>query len=151
MPFLEALHMDYLKSRPRRKGDLDRHMRVGYVRESVGDDSQPLTEQLIKLKGCEKVFCDKPGTTLLQPEFKKMYDFLRPGDTLVITRLDRLASCLDDLLPAIWELVRMNVGLVVLDQDIDTAKQDCGPFFSALDAVGCALEVWHSEKLVQQR
>lgn len=154
MSLLLDLEIDYLKSRPRRKGDLDRNLTVGYVRESVGDDSQPLAEQLGKMKGCDKVFCDKPvkpGTTSPQPEFQKMYDFLREGDTLVVARLDRLACCLDDLLPAIWDLCRMNVELVVPDQDIDTAKQDCRHFFGALDAIASAMEVWHSEELAQQR
>jgi len=149
----ESLHLEFLRNRPPRKGDLDRKLRVGYVRVSYGNDSQPLAEQIEKMKGCDKVFCDKskPGTTSSHPEFRKMYDFLREGDTLVVTRLDRLSNSLDDLLPAIWELCRMNVELVAVDQDIDTLNQDCGPMFRALDALGCALEVWHEEELAMQR
>jgi len=148
MSLLLDLEIDYLKNRPRRKGDLDRKLRVGYMRESVGDFSQPLTEQINKMKGCDKVFCDKPGTISPQPELKKMYHFLREGDTLVVTRLDRLATCLDDLLSAISELGLMNVELVVVDEYINTANQDCG-LFHAMDAIGGALEVWHEEELAQ--
>jgi DNA invertase Pin-like site-specific DNA recombinase len=107
------------------------------------------------MKGCDRVFSDKPvkhGTTFSRPEFKKMYNFLRKGDTLVITRLDRLAGSLEDLLSALWDFCcGLEVELVVLDEGIDTLSQDCGPMFRALDAIGSALEVWCEEELALER
>lgn len=144
------LHMDALKNRPPRKGDLNRNLRVGYVRESVGDYSQPLTEQITKTKGCHKVFCDKftRGTSQTR---EKLFHFLREGDTLVVTRLDRLATSLDDLISAISELSLMKVDLVVLDENINTKNGRKGDLFSTLDSIACALETWQEEEMAAVR
>ena len=63
---------------------------VGYTRvSSVG---QSLEVQRDKLKDCEKVFEEqKSGTSDQPPRLKACLEYVRPGDTLVVTRLDRLA------------------------------------------------------------
>lgn len=63
---------------------------VGYARvSSVG---QSLEVQLEKLKHCSKIFQDKKsGTTTNRPALNECMNYVREGDTLVITRLDRLA------------------------------------------------------------
>jgi DNA invertase Pin-like site-specific DNA recombinase len=63
---------------------------VGYARvSSVG---QSLEVQLDKLKSCDKVYREKKsGSSSQRPQLKACLDYVREGDTLVITRLDRLA------------------------------------------------------------
>ena len=63
---------------------------VGYARvSSVG---QSLDVQLDKLKDCDKVFQEKKtGTSSTRPRLKACLEYVRDGDTLVVTRLDRLA------------------------------------------------------------
>ena len=63
---------------------------VGYARvSSVG---QSLDLQLEKLSSCEKLFQEKASATSdNRPELKERLNYVREGDTLVVTRLDRLA------------------------------------------------------------
>lgn len=93
---------------------------VGYAR--VSSYGQSLEVQLDKLKACDKVFCEKTsGRTDNRVELKKCLDYLREGDILVITKLDRLARNTRDLLNLVNELERKNVRFTVIDQQIDTS------------------------------
>jgi DNA invertase Pin-like site-specific DNA recombinase len=69
---------------------------VGYARvSSLGQD---LAVQLAKLKGCDKVFREKrSGVDAGRPELKACLEYLREGDTLLVTKLDRLARSTPDL------------------------------------------------------
>jgi DNA invertase Pin-like site-specific DNA recombinase len=72
---------------------------LGYAR--VSTTGQDLDGQLIKLKsaGCSKIYREKlSGARCDRPELAKVIAILKPGDTLVITRLDRLARSTRDLL-----------------------------------------------------
>ena len=87
---------------------------VGYARvSSVG---QSLEVQMAKLAHCDKVFNEKKsGTTTSQREaFKNCMEYIREGDTLVVTKLDRLARSIGDLCKIMDELQRKNVALSVL-------------------------------------
>jgi DNA invertase Pin-like site-specific DNA recombinase len=97
--------------------------KIGYAR--VSSSSQNLDAQIQSLKdsGCEKVFKEKiTGTNTNRPQFKALMKFLREGDVLYITRLDRLARNSRDLLNIKHELDEREIGLVVIEQDIDTTK-----------------------------
>ena len=90
---------------------------VGYAR--VSTIGQSLDIQLDKLRdyGCEEIFKDKhTGTTADRPALKECRKYLRCGDTLVITKLDRLARSTFHLTQIADELGSNNVELVVLDQ-----------------------------------
>lgn len=64
--------------------------KVGYVR--VSSSGQSLEIQLDKLKDCDKIFQEKrSATTNNRPKLKDCLEYVREKDTLVITRLDRLA------------------------------------------------------------
>jgi DNA invertase Pin-like site-specific DNA recombinase len=74
-------------------------MNVGYAR--VSTSSQNLENQIDQLKstGCEKIFSEKRSgkNEANREQFKTMMDFLREGDVLYITKLDRLARSLINL------------------------------------------------------
>jgi DNA invertase Pin-like site-specific DNA recombinase len=95
---------------------------VGYARvSSVG---QKLDVQLEKLKqyGCDKIFEEKAsGTTQNRVQLKRCLDYLREGDSLVITKLDRLARSTFHLTQIANQLEEKSVDFVVLDQQIDTS------------------------------
>jgi DNA invertase Pin-like site-specific DNA recombinase len=62
---------------------------VGYAR--VSSTGQDLAVQLEKLSGCDKVFKEKrSGVDVGRPELKRCLEYLREGDTLLVTKLDRL-------------------------------------------------------------
>lgn len=108
---------------------------VGYARVSSFD--QPLEIQLEKLKECEKVFQEKiSGTKNKRPQLERCLEYLRQGDTLVISRLDRLARSTLDLCQIAAELERKSVHLRVLDQNIDTGDATGRLLFNMLGAIG---------------
>ena len=108
---------------------------VGYARvSSVG---QSLDVQLEKLQQCDKVFQEKlSGTSSKRPRLKACLEYVREGDTLIITRLDRLARSTLDLCQIAAELERKNVHLRVLDQSIDTSDATGRLLFNMLGAIG---------------
>ena len=74
-------------------------MIIGYAR--VSTDDQKLDGQLDALKaaGAEKTFADKiTGTARSRPELDRLFDQLRQGDVITVTKYDRLARSLRDLL-----------------------------------------------------
>ena len=93
--------------------------RVGYARvSSVG---QSLEVQLDKLKHCDKIYQDKKsGASSKRPRLKACLEYIREGDTLVVTRLDRLARSTLHLCQIATDLERKQVNLQVLDQNINT-------------------------------
>lgn len=110
--------------------------RVGYAR--VSGIGQSLDLQLDKLKaaGCKKIYQEKlSGTTAQRSQFKICMDYLREGDTLVITRLDRLARSVFDLAKILSHFEKERIDLCVLDQNIDTATSEGRLLFNLLAAV----------------
>ena len=93
---------------------------VGYARvSSVG---QNLAVQLDKLKHCDKTYEEKKsGVASKRPRLEACLEYVREGDTLVVTRLDRLARSTLRLCQIAAELERKQVNLQVLDQNIDTS------------------------------
>src|SRR5262245_41514615 len=106
-------------------------MRVGYARVSSRD--QDLTVQLDKLRHCEKVYQEKyTGTTDKRPQLQACLDFVREGDVLVITRLDRLARSLLHLYEIDRLLKQKHVKLQVIEQQIDTTTPHGQALFGML-------------------
>ena len=95
----------------------------GYARVSTTD--QDLTIQVTKLKeaGCEVIRQEKfTGTTRDgRTELRTLLDFIRPGDILMVTRIDRLARSIGDLQDIVRELRTRGASLKATEQPIDTA------------------------------
>ena len=110
--------------------------KVGYGRISSID--QNLDEQQSKLdeNGCEKVFLDKHTSIAADgPRLKEVLNYVRQGDSLVITRLDRLARSTYHLTRIAQELRDKGIDLVVLDQNIDTSTPTGKLFFDMLASI----------------
>ena len=107
---------------------------VGYARvSSVG---QSLEIQLDKLKHCDKVFQEKKsGTSGKQPRLDACLEYMREGEALVVTRLDRLARSTLHLCQIAAELERKQVVLQVLDQNINTNDATGRLLFYMLGAI----------------
>jgi DNA invertase Pin-like site-specific DNA recombinase len=110
-------------------------MFVGYAR--VSSAGQSLDVQLEKLKSCEKVFQEKQSGRSAQSreQLQMCLDFVREGDTLIITKLDRLCRSTIDLLQVAQRLEAKGVSLRVLDQNIDTATPAGKLMFTMLGAI----------------
>jgi DNA invertase Pin-like site-specific DNA recombinase len=109
-------------------------MKVGYAR--VSSFGQSLDVQLEKLKDCDKIFHEKQsGTTDKRVELQNCLDFVRDGDVLVITKLDRLARNTRDLLNIVNNLESKNVMLKILDQNVGTDTASGKLMFTLLGAI----------------
>jgi DNA invertase Pin-like site-specific DNA recombinase len=107
---------------------------VGYARvSSVG---QSLEVQLEKLKHCDKLYQEKKsGASGRRPQLKACLEYIREGDTLVVTRLDRLARSTLHLCQIAADLERKQVNLQVLDQNINTHSTTGRLLFNMLGAI----------------
>jgi DNA invertase Pin-like site-specific DNA recombinase len=98
-------------------------MLIGYARCSSASQSLDLQNEALAQAGCEKVFAEKASgrSTRDRHELAQALDFVREGDTLVVTRLDRLARSVGDLHWIIEKLTDKGVQFRCLSQSgVDT-------------------------------
>ena len=109
--------------------------KIGYAR--VSSTGQSLDVQLAKLQHCDKLFSEKKSaiSTNGRTALKDCLNYLREGDQLIITRLDRLARSVLDLTQITHELQQLNIYLVVIDQSIDTSTPTGKLLFNLLGAI----------------
>lgn len=108
---------------------------IGYAR--VSSLGQSLDVQLDKLEHCEKIFQEKKsGTTDKRSRLRSCLEYVREGDVLVISRLDRLARSTLHLCQIAETLKEKGVDLQVLDQSINTADATGRLLFNMLGAIG---------------
>jgi DNA invertase Pin-like site-specific DNA recombinase len=111
----------------------------GYARVSTSDQDYALQEKALRAAGCEVVRAEKvTGTSRKgRTELQVLLDFLRRGDTLVVTRIDRLARSIKDLQDIVYALKEQGVTLKATEQPIDT-RSAAGKAF--LDMLGVFAE-----------
>jgi DNA invertase Pin-like site-specific DNA recombinase len=95
----------------------------GYARVSTTDQHVSIQEAALRAAGCTVVRSEKStGTSRSgRTELATLMDFLRPGDSLVVTRIDRLARSLRDLQNIVHELREKGAYLKATEQPIDTS------------------------------
>lgn len=109
--------------------------KVGYAR--VSSREQDLTVQLEKLNVCDKIFEEKQsGIDSNRPRLNECLEYVREGDALLVTRLDRLARSTLHLCEIAQMLDDKGVSLVVIDQNIDTSTSTGRLLFNMLGAIG---------------
>lgn len=113
------------------------NQRIGYGRVSTTDQNPDSQRDALTADGCERLFIEKmSGTKASRPEWNACKDALRTGDTLVITRLDRLGRSTKDLLDIAEFLEMKGVNLVATEQEgVDTTTPHGKMFFTILAAV----------------
>jgi DNA invertase Pin-like site-specific DNA recombinase len=97
-------------------------MLIGYARVSTDDQKAELQADSLKAAGCERTYTDDgvSGRLAGRPELDKCLDSLRPGDTLVVWKLDRLGRSVQNLVQVINDLAERQVGFQSLTEGIDT-------------------------------
>lgn len=99
-------------------------IRIGYVRVSA-DDQNP--DRQLENINVEKIFIDKAsGRDTQRPQFKVMMEFIRQGDILVVSSMDRLARNLDDLRKIVHDLLKKNIKVEFVKENL-TFKGDDSP------------------------
>jgi DNA invertase Pin-like site-specific DNA recombinase len=107
--------------------------KVGYARVSTRE--QNLEGQLDQLQavGCTKMFTEKvTGTIAHRPELDRALDYLREGDSLVVTKLDRLGRSTKNLIELAEHLRGRGVNLVILSLGVDTGTPAGKMFFTIM-------------------
>jgi len=125
-------------------------MRIGYGRVSTRDQHPEAQHDALDAAGCDQIFIDKAsGKLARRPELdKSLLSANRPGDQLVITKLDRLGRSLEHLIELSKLLQARGVNLVVLDQGIDTSTAVGRMFFQILGAIAEFEHALMSERTV---
>lgn len=95
----------------------------GYARVSSTDQDLSLQKAALQAAGCTAIRAEKASGTTRQgrSELATLMDFLRPGDTLVVVRIDRLARSLRDLQNIVHELRSKGAHLKATEQPVDTS------------------------------
>ena len=99
-------------------------MLIGYARVSTIDQNLDLQRDALKRAGVTQIYEDKASGRAKtgRPELENVLRALRPGDTLVVWRLDRLGRSLADLVQIINDLAEKGIGFWSLTEQIDTSS-----------------------------
>ena len=113
-------------------------MKYGYARVSTTDQDLTIQIDALKNAGCETIRQEKVSGTSIQgrDELNILLEFLREGDELVITRIDRLARSIRDLQNIVYELDKKGVVLSATEQPIDTNTSAGKCFLDMLGVFG---------------
>lgn len=132
--------------------------KIGYAR--VSTQTQDLSEQLTALRkfGCEKIFSGKFSgkdqnedlETILtrvkqnKVQLDNMLNYIREGDVVVVTKVDRLGRSLSQFMKVFEALRQKNVGFIALDQGIDTTKRSDPMAMAMIHLLGLFAELERS-------
>ena len=120
---------------------------LGYARVSTLEQNSELQTDALKAAGCYRVFTDRASGALDErSELAKLIDQARPGDTVVVWRLDRLGRSLRHLIDTVNELAERRVGFRSLTESIDTTTSGGKLVFHIFGALA-----EFERELIQQR
>jgi DNA invertase Pin-like site-specific DNA recombinase len=96
-------------------------MLIGYARVSTHDQTLHLQQDALDKAGCSKIFTDTAsGAQSDRAGLQEALNYVRPGDTLVVWRLDRLGRSLTHLITTITSLQERQIGFKSITENIDT-------------------------------
>jgi len=126
--------------------------RVGYARvSSIGQNLDSQIDALSSL-GCTKIFSDQQsGVSQKREGFERLMEYLREGDSLVVTELSRLSRSLAHLLTVIESLEEKGVEIVSLRENIDTQTATGRCFLSMMGAIAQMERELKSERALAGR
>ena len=108
--------------------------KIGYARTSTVDQNLEAQIEALTAAGCGMVRQEqRSGATLEgRPELRTILDFIHPGETLVVTRIDRLARSMQDLQTIVARLKEKGAHLAATEQPVDTSTATGKTFFDML-------------------
>ena len=124
-------------------------MKIGYIRTSTTDQNTARQEVLMQELEVEQIFIDQmSGKNTNRPELKRMMEFVREGDTVIVESISRFARNTKDLLELIEQLSSKRVEFVSKKEAIDTATPT-GKFM--LTVFGAVAELEREYTLQRQK
>jgi DNA invertase Pin-like site-specific DNA recombinase len=110
---------------------------IGYARVSTVDQNLDSQLEQLKAAGCEKIYQEKAsGAKVDRPELAAMLDYCREGDTVVVSKLDRVARSTAHLLTIVDTFEKSGVAFKVLNISLDTSTPTGKLMLSMLAAIG---------------
>jgi len=108
--------------------------RIGYARVSTIDQDTSVQVAALRAAGCDVIRQEKASGTSTKgrTELATVLEFLRPGDVLVVTRIDRLARSIGDLQTIVQTIKARGASLKATEQPIDTGTAAGKAFFDML-------------------
>jgi len=111
--------------------------KIGYMRVSTSDQSLDIQRDALTCAGCDKLFGEKEsGAKSDRPQLNAMLEYAREGDTVTVTRLDRLARSIRDLLQIVDIINNKGAALQILNMNIDTGTASGKLMLSIFAALG---------------
>jgi DNA invertase Pin-like site-specific DNA recombinase len=111
-------------------------MKIGYIRVSKQEQNEALQRDALKEAGCEKYFHDvMTGSTFERKGLEEALSFVRPGDTFIVWKLDRLGRSLQDLIETLNLLKECQVNFASLTEQIDTGTPGGKLIFHVMGAL----------------
>lgn len=116
-------------------------MKIGYARVSTEDQNLNLQLDALNNYGCDVIYQDfgVSGSKTSRPELDKCLDSLKPGDTLIVWKFDRLGRKAVHLTSLIDDLLKRGIYFVSLTQGFDTSTPS-GKFMSTIMAATAEYE-----------
>src|SRR3984957_21351058 len=113
-------------------------MKVGYARTSTIEQKAGLEAQIAELKsaGCEEIFEEQVSSVQRREGLETALKFVRKGDVLIVSKLDRLARSIPDLVKIIEALEEKHVALRILAMNLDTSSPTGRLLLHLVGAVG---------------
>jgi len=109
--------------------------KIGYARVSTQEQNLDSQIDLLKSAGCERIYSEKvSGRKEKRTELDKCLDYMRKGDTLVITKLDRLGRTTKQLITLSQYLDECDINLEIVDMNISTHDAMGKMFFTMMSA-----------------
>ena len=124
-------------------------MKIGYIRISTTDQNTARQEVLMKELGVEQVYIDRmSGKNTDRPELKRMMNFVREGDEVIVESISRFARNTRDLLDLVEQLTAKGVDFISKKEAIDTTTPT-GKFM--LTVFGAVAELEREYTLQRQK
>jgi DNA invertase Pin-like site-specific DNA recombinase len=109
------------------------YARVSTIEQDAGFEAQ---ERDLKAAGAERLFSERTSAVGPRKALDDAIDFVREGDAIVVTKLDRLARSVADLVRIVERLTKKRVGLRILAMGVDTATPTGKLVVNVLGAIG---------------
>ena len=105
-------------------------IKLGYARVSTLEQNLDLQIDALNRENCKQIYTDRiSGVKSIKPEFEKLMEYAREGDTIVVWKLDRLGRSTVQLIELVEKLKKKCIHLKSLSESIDTSTATGNLFF----------------------